>query len=54
MTRQILAYVVSLGRTMLVLSWSYPLDEDNLVSGPSKLGRGPSRLDLGSSDLDVV
>ena len=23
--------MVSLGRTMLVLSWSYPVDEDNLV-----------------------
>ena len=39
---------------MLVLSWSYPVDEDNLVSGPGELGHGPSRLDLGSSNLDVV
>ena len=46
--------MVSLGRTMLVLSWSYPVDEDNLVSGPGELGHGPSRLDLGSSDLDEV
>ena len=46
--------MVGLGRTMLVLSWSYPVDEDNLVSGPGELGHGPSRLDLGSSDLDEV
>ena len=46
--------MVSLGRTMLVLSWSYPMDEDNLVSGLGGLGHGPSRLDLGSSDLDWV
>ena len=46
--------MVSLGRTMLVLSWPYPVDEDNLVSGPSELGHGPSRLDLGSSNLDEV
>ena len=46
--------MVSLGRTMLVLSWSYPVDEDNLVLGPGELGREPSRLDLGSSNLDVV
>ena len=46
--------MVSLGRTMLVLPWSYPRDEDNLVSGPGGLGHGPSRLDLGSSDLDWV
>lgn len=39
---------------MLVLSWSYPVDENNLVSGPSGLGHGPSRLDHGSSDLDWV
>ena len=44
--------MVSLGRTMLVLSWSYLVDEDNLVSGPGRLGHGPSRLDHGSSDLD--
>ena len=53
--------MVSLGRTMLVLSWSYPVDKDNLVSGPCGLGHGPcglghgpSRLDLGSSNLDEV
>ena len=46
--------MVSLGRTILVLSWSYPVDKDNLVSRPGELGRGPSRLDLGSSNLDVV
>ena len=46
--------MVSLGRTMLVLSWSYPMDEDNLLLGPGELGHGPSRLDLGSSNLDVV
>ena len=46
--------MVSLGRTMLVLSWSYPVDEDNLVSGTGELGHGPSRLDLGSSNLDEV
>ena len=46
---------------MLVLSWSYPGDKDNLVSGPGRLGHGPgrlghgpSRLDRGSSDLDWV
>jgi hypothetical protein len=39
---------------MLVLSWSYPVDDDNLVSGPRGLGHGPSRLDLGSSNLDEV
>ena len=46
--------MVSLGRMMLILSWSYLVDEDNLVSGLGGLGHGPSRLDLGSSDLDVV
>ena len=39
---------------MLVLSWSYPLDEDNPVSGPGGLGHGPNRLDYRSSDLDWV
>ena len=39
---------------MLVISWSYLVDEDNLVSGPGRLGQGPSRLDHGSSDLDWV
>ena len=39
---------------MLVLSWSYPREEDNLVSRPSRLGQGPSKLDHGSSDLDWV
>ena len=39
---------------MLVLSWSYPMDEDNLVSGPGGLGHRPSRFDFGSSDLDGV
>lgn len=39
---------------MLVLSWSYPGNKDNLVSGPSRLGIGPGRLDHGSSDLDSV
>ena len=42
--------MVSLGRTMLVMSWSYPVDEDNLVSRLGELGRGPSRVDLGSSN----
>ena len=46
--------MVSLSRTMLVLSWSYPVDEDNLVSRLGELGHGPSRLDLGSSNLDEV
>ena len=46
--------MVSLGRTMLVLSWSYPGDKDNLVSGPGRLDKGPIRLDHGSSDLDWV
>jgi len=46
--------VVSLGRTMLVLSWSYPMDEENLVSRTDELGHGPSRLDLGSSNIDEV
>ena len=46
--------MVSLGRTMLVLSCSYLVDEDNLVSGPGELGHGSNRLDLGSSNLDVV
>ena len=39
---------------MLVMSWSYPVDDDNLVLGLGGLGHGPSRLDLGSSDLDQV
>jgi len=31
---------------MLVLSWSYPMDEDNLVSGPGGLGHGQVDLIL--------